>query len=360
MQNLDFSLLIFLGGLLIGALTIYFSHSTKLQLRLERSEVRYRRLLAQQEAVFNSASGVSIIATDEFGSITVFNKGAEQLLGYEAEDIIGKTSFEIMLDQTEIAERGEQLSQDNQLIKGLEVLIEYAKESEMGGREWTYIRKDGTAITVNLYVTVIEADGVFIGYMCIASDLTERIKTQEALLEANLFLQELSFKDGLTGISNRRHFDESLEREWSRAQRYNTPLSLILFDIDYFKKYNDFYGHQAGDECLRIVTSMLQAMIKRKTDIYARYGGEEFALILPNTDLEGARGIAELVRLAIEACQIPNAKSKVSEVITISAGVSTVNMNTMCTFNDLIAAADSCLYTAKQQGRNCVVSMSNN
>jgi diguanylate cyclase (GGDEF)-like protein/PAS domain S-box-containing protein len=349
--------LIIAGGLLTASWIAYFFYTHKLRLKLEESEARYHQLRAQQDAIFHSASGVSIIASDMKGNITLFNKGAELLLGYRAEEVIGMMNPLAFHDDDELAQRMEQLAQGaSQPITWTNVFFEYAKGSKKGGQEWTYIRQDGTAITVNLFVTRIEVDGIVIGYMGIATDLTERKETEEALREANGILQELSFKDGLTGISNRRHFDESLEREWSRARRYSSPLSLILFDIDYFKRYNDFYGHQAGDECLRVVTTMLKAMIQRKTDIYARYGGEEFALILPDTELDRATGIAELVRLAIEACNIPNVQSKVSQVITISAGVASVNLETMSNFSDLIAAADSSLYIAKQEGRNRVIS----
>ncbi|WP_373232496.1 diguanylate cyclase [Cohnella sp.] len=351
------SAMIFLifGGLATAALIAHFAASNKLQLELKESDERYRRLNAYQDAIFASSIGVSLIATDVNGNITLFNKGAEVILGYTAEEVVGKVNAEFFHDITEFAERGKQLSREyNRPITGFNIYIEYVKSGRTDGREWTYVHKDGKPIIVNLFISPLEVDGVLLGYIGVATDITERKKAEEKLRKANEILQELSLQDGLTGFSNRRHFDEALEREWISARKDSSSLSLILFDIDYFKNYNDSYGHQAGDECLRTVAAMLKAMIQRKTDIYARYGGEEFALILPNTNIDRAAGIAELVRLAIEACAIPNAESQVSEFITISAGVATVNPDTMPDFNALVAEADALLYKAKQEGRNRV------
>ncbi len=351
--------LIIVGGLFTATLIAYFCSSDRLQFELQKSEVRYRRLHSHQEAIFHSAYGVSIIATDTDGNITLFNKGAEIMLGYRAEDVIGKSDFAIFHLEAEVTERGEELSHKfERPIKGFNIFAANAKSGRIDEREWTYVRKDGTHLQVNLIVTPIIADREIIGFMGVATDITERKKAEETLRRANEMLQELSLRDGLTGISNRRHFDESLEREWHRARRDSTSLSLILFDIDYFKKYNDRYGHQAGDECLRTVARMLKSMIQRKTDIYARYGGEEFVVILPNTDVVGATGIAELIRLAIEACAIPHAASLVSEFVTISAGVASISPDTESDFNALIAEADALLYEAKQSGRNRVISSS--
>lgn len=352
---IDFFVL-FIGGLIIIAFFIVrFTSTNKLQSKLKESEERYRRLNAYQGAIFSSATGVSIIAMDVYGNITLFNKGAEVILGYEAEEVIGKLSPQVFFDKNELDERALELSRKfYRPISGIATLIEYAKHGIADEREWTFIRKDSQSITVNLSITLLKADGIILGYIGVATDITQRKRAEEKLRKANEILQELSLQDGLTGFSNRRHFDEALEREWVNAVKDSTRLSLILFDIDYFKNYNDSYGHQAGDECLRTVATMLKAMIQRKTDIYARYGGEEFALILPNTDIDRATGIAELVRLAIEACAIPNAESQVSKVITISAGVATMNLETMPDFNALIAETDTLLYKAKQEGRNRV------
>jgi len=168
-------------------------------------------------------------------------------------------------------------------------------------------------------------------------------------------LEALSHRDGLTGIANRRHFDTVLEREWSAAQRDKKCLSLILFDIDYFKKYNDTYGHLAGDDCLCQVAIAGSRVIKRPRDTLARYGGEEFAVILPDTDSLGAEFCAEQIRCAIEDLNISHSSSQISPYVTASLGTSTLSPHLQIfTSQQLIKEADLALYQAKRDGRNRV------
>lgn len=177
---------------------------------------------------------------------------------------------------------------------------------------------------------------------------------QKQLEESNAELQRISCQDGLTGIYNRRHFDTYLEQEWARATRDGAPVSLILIDIDYFKSYNDHYGHQSGDECLRRVAGVLVEVLQRPADLAARYGGEEFAIVLPKTDADGAETIAEAMRSRVERLYIPHAFSRVSSTVTISSGVGTVRPNPKIAPFNLIAMTDKALYQAKQAGRNRV------
>ncbi len=182
----------------------------------------------------------------------------------------------------------------------------------------------------------------------------ELLEVTRQLEEANQILLRLSSLDGLTGIANRRRFDEFLEMEWRRGLRESAPLSLIMLDIDFFKAYNDAYGHQAGDDCLKAVANTLSNTVNRPGDLVARYGGEEFAVILPRTHPEGAVTVAELLRAKVEALKIPHSRSRVSDVVTISLGVSTVVPRSGYSTAALIAAADQALYQAKQEGRNRV------
>jgi len=168
-------------------------------------------------------------------------------------------------------------------------------------------------------------------------------------------LNRLATIDGLTQLANRRHFDNSLELEWKRMVREQGIISLILCDIDFFKFYNDNYGHQEGDECLQRVASAINSPLKRPTDMAARYGGEEFVIILPNTDSEGAASIAEEIREEIIQLKIPHAHSKVDQYVTLSLGVSTATPNQGLSAEILIKNADKALYEAKEQGRNRVV-----
>lgn len=177
----------------------------------------------------------------------------------------------------------------------------------------------------------------------------------EQLEAANQELERLASVDGLTQVANRRRFDEYLNTEWRRLAREQKPLSLILCDIDYFKRYNDTYGHLAGDDCLQQVASVLRQALRRPTDLVARYGGEEFAIILPNMDARGAASIAEAIRLGVRQLQIPHAQSLSSTYVTLSLGIACKIPTPDISPQQLIATADQGLYQAKAQGRDRVI-----
>lgn len=172
---------------------------------------------------------------------------------------------------------------------------------------------------------------------------------------ANQELTRLTSQDGLTGLANRRHFDETMLREWRRAARYKRPLSLALVDVDHFKQFNDTYGHLGGDECLKSVASALLAVSRRPSDLVARYGGEEFALVLPETDIVGAQRVAEGLCESIRALKLPHSRAQ-SGVVTISVGAASVLPGSGAALGpqDLIAEADQALYAAKSGGRDRV------
>jgi|SRR5450830_78737 len=178
--------------------------------------------------------------------------------------------------------------------------------------------------------------------------------SQQQLLDTNLVLQRLMNSDGLTGLSNRRHFDEYLELEWRRAMRDQAQLSLLMIDVDFFKTYNDSFGHVEGDEALRKVAASIREASSRPSDLPARYGGEEFALVLPNTSPGGARLVAEKLRMAVEALKIPHIAPAEGASLTISIGLSTMTPVQGTDCRQLIMAADKGLYTAKNNGRNQV------
>jgi diguanylate cyclase (GGDEF)-like protein len=183
-----------------------------------------------------------------------------------------------------------------------------------------------------------------------------RVKNHLELKKQRDILENLSSIDGLTGIANRRRFDRFLDLEWRRATRTKTLLSLIMMDIDYFKKYNDNYGHFAGDDCLKKVADVLQNTIKRKTDLVARYGGEEFACVLPLVNQPDAISIAKRILKNITALTIPHAYSDIADHITMSLGAATVVPSIKTTHEELIETADQALYEAKAAGRNQVKS----
>jgi two-component system, chemotaxis family, response regulator WspR len=180
--------------------------------------------------------------------------------------------------------------------------------------------------------------------------------SQRKLTEINLQLQQIASLDGLTGIPNRRCFDERLEEEWKRAIREQAWLTLVMLDIDHFKQYNDLYGHLAGDECLKSVASAIAGNMLRPADTAARYGGEEFILVLPGTNLEGGEFVAEKVRSAIEELCIPHEASATGKFITISLGLATTVPGRGSDALELLAETDAALYAAKEAGRNRWVS----
>jgi diguanylate cyclase (GGDEF)-like protein len=183
-------------------------------------------------------------------------------------------------------------------------------------------------------------------------EISHRVIAETLLQEANKKLEQLVNLDGLTQLANRRCFDEYLEQEWQRLGREQLPLSLIMCDIDFFKNYNDTYGHVAGDECLRKVSEVIQQSVRRPADLAARYGGEEFVLVLPNTDIEGAVIIAESIRHQLAKMAIPHEDSPANEFVTLSMGVTCLMPKIDSNPSVLLTAADYALYRAKELGRD--------
>jgi diguanylate cyclase (GGDEF)-like protein len=197
-------------------------------------------------------------------------------------------------------------------------------------------------------IAVKLGDGLSVNFR----DITDRKKSVFELRKMLDEVHKLANTDGLTKVANRRQFDECLYQEWLRLKRDRLPLSLILCDVDYFKLYNDTYGHQAGDDCLIKVAKAIQHSVRRASDIVARYGGEEFVVLLPNTSEEGAKVVAQLIQSKIEDLRIPHKTSKVSSTVTMSLGISTLVPTAELSKESLIALADEALYQAKKNGRN--------
>ncbi len=184
--------------------------------------------------------------------------------------------------------------------------------------------------------------------------VVETLRDMSVQKEALENLERLATRDGLTSVANRRSFDETLNTEWRRATRESRSLSLLMVDVDFFKPYNDTYGHQGGDECLRQIAATMSDVVMRSSDAVARYGGEEFAILLPATDPAGALVLAERIRAAIEALQLPHSGSTVAEHVTVSIGVASVSVSSGGVPAQLVGAADEALYRAKHDGRNRV------
>lgn len=179
-----------------------------------------------------------------------------------------------------------------------------------------------------------------------------RVKTHLKLKQKMDLLEKMVSLDGLTEIPNRRSLDETIEKEWNRSLRENSELSLIMIDVDQFKLYNDFYGHNAGDDCLKSVANALKNSLQRSSDFVARYGGEEFCVLLPESSLDDAMCVAEKLRQSVEELEITHASSVVSDCVTISLGIASCAVNSFLTSVTLQKLADEQLYSSKKQGRN--------
>lgn len=260
------------------------------------------------------------------------------LLGWKPEEMVAmapsavftEESMAIIADDVEKISRGEEHTM---------VLVEA-------------VTRDGKHIWLENKVRVLDRDTD--GWMTVAiymRDVTDRKLLQDQLAH-------MAFVDGLTGIDNRRSFDKAIDREWIRTLRTGLPLSLILFDVDHFKAFNDTYGHLAGDDCLRAIASTLRECIKRPQDSVARYGGEELTVLLPETETAGAEIVANRVCGRVRNLCIPHSCNDGRGIVTISGGVSTVisrGEGSIKMPEGLLQAADSALYKAKSLGRNQVV-----
>ncbi|WP_162462940.1 sensor domain-containing diguanylate cyclase [Paenibacillus psychroresistens] len=297
---------------------------------LLESEERYRRLIEL------CPDGVLVHAE---GKILFINQSVCEIFGYNTEDeVVGRNLLDFVHPDSK------------------ESLIETIQKASLDAEDT--IRYDGEFIRSDGEYIHVETSGCNITYhgaparLNILREVTERKIAEQKLKEANRILRHLSTRDGLTGIGNRRYFDEMFVKDWAQCSRYSKPLSLVMMDIDYFKAYNDTYGHLGGDYCLKNVAQALTEVLKRPSDSLARYGGEEFVVILPDVHEEGALIVAERIRLAIEGLQIPHIQSKVSEFVTISLGVATISPNKSMDSQDLIHSADKALYTSKKAGKN--------
>lgn len=283
--------------------------------------------------------------------VIVWNRACERLTGVSADEVLGsRNHWQAFYSKPRLC-LADMLAQGR--ADELATLYPFHTEpSELGvgvrAENWCVMPRIGVRLYLAIDAGPIYAeDGQLIAVVETLRDMTEQKNAQTAL-------EQLATLDGLTGIANRRSFDEKLHTEWNRGLRLSGPLSLIMADVDYFKRYNDLYGHPGGDECLKAVSGVLQRQTFRIADMSARYGGEEFAVILPNTDLDGAREVAERIRLEMEAEAILHSGSDVAPWITLSLGVSSLVPTLDAQPSSLISLADQALYLAKKKGRNRV------
>ena len=288
----------------------------------------------------------AVVIRDLKGNVLEVNPAFEKMTGFTKEEVIGKLVPFIEGREEDIT----QLIQD------------VLEKGEISGYKIVREKKNGEIFYGNISLSLIrDRKGNPERIVGIKRDITEQEKdelavkeSEEKLKETNEILKRHSSLDGLTGIANRRYFDEYLEQEWNNAVEQKDILSLIMLDIDFFKKYNDTYGHLGGDECLKQVAGLLDMIAKQSGAIAARYGGEEFAVILPKKDREEVLEIAETIRIGIEELAIPHITSEINDIVTISIGVSTCHPLPTVKPKDLIQSADTALYDSKRLGRNQV------
>jgi diguanylate cyclase (GGDEF)-like protein/PAS domain S-box-containing protein len=298
------------------------------------------------------AEGLHVI--NRTGQVTYLNEEAERLLGWSQAELNEKNVHDLVHYRK--ADGSPLPFEDCGIHNVVHTGKSYVSSDEV------FIRRDGTVFPVSIVASPILDKGQVVGSVTSFRDISkvkqieqEREKLIVELQEAEIALRRLSVTDVLTGLSNRRAFNELLDEEWRRALRMDYQLVMLMLDVDFFKKYNDTYGHLQGDECLKSVAAVLKNVTRRPGDVVARFGGEEFVILLSMSDTDHAVAVAEKICLDIEALKLPHKRSGLSDYVTISIGVaSAMPTNLDISSQNLIQYADDALYKAKQGGRNRV------
>ena len=317
------------------------------QSALERiiSETNKKQLLAEIDGmelgqIFSAVTDAMWAIRDD-GIVIRANDAMLKLIGKSPEEVIGRDCCDFL---------------DYNLCHSASCPLEVTKSK---ARKEYDIQLTANSEAPQHYILSVAPLTTIIGTTAIVShfkNITERKESEQKLQELNKALSEMARVDGLTQIANRRYFDEMLQQEWLRLSRGgDKPLSLILADIDFFKNYNDHYGHQTGDDCLIKIGQALKKSILRPADLAARYGGEEFVLLLPEIDLEGALHVGNRAMQQVARLKIEHLTSKIADTVTLSMGAATLIPSQEQAPTALIALADKALYQAKAQGRNRLV-----
>ena len=297
------------------------------------------RVRAQVQGICNKAP-IGIFQADIHRRIVVANPELSWMLGYES-------SADIIASITEVASFFMEPEQADSF------LFQLYEGDQLSRFRCRLRRRDGGSIWALCYGQIIRnAKGRRDGFYGFCIDISRTVRVEKELMRANHELRIVSILDGLTRISNRRHFDECMALEWTRHIRENESLTIILCDIDYFKRFNDSYGHQAGDAALIRIAQAISACVHRSGDLVARYGGEEFVVILPFTEISGGRHVGEVIRRAVEELAMVHEGSETTDHVTLSLGVASISPQAGAMSETLIRMADRALYAAKEMGRN--------
>ncbi len=305
---------------------------------VRESEETYKTILL--------ASPDDITIADLSGRITMVSEAAHEMFGYARNEGPGMSVMDFIVPE------------DHERAHAN--IVRMLHENYPGPNEYRGIRKDKSCFDIEVNNALIrDRQGNPVRMVLIVRDITLRKKAEQQIEELvhqieteRDLAQRNSLTDSLTGLSNRRFFDIALQTEFSRHKRYGTELSLIMLDVDHFKKYNDLYGHLQGDECLQQIARSLKATAERAPDTVARYGGEEFVVILPDTNSQGAAVLAGRIRESVLRLNLPHAASDTSELVTISLGITSATDHVLTDGAQLVNLADQALYHAKKNGRN--------
>ncbi|MBB5345033.1 bifunctional diguanylate cyclase/phosphodiesterase [Tunturibacter empetritectus] len=319
--------------LVLYVVEVVIAERERLQVNLKSSETLFR-LLAE-------ASNDVIVLSDLSGARRYVSPAVITVLGWEPGELVGQTHLQIVHPDD---------------LAAVEALMRACREGEpVEALIYRCARKDGSYVWMEASMRLYHDETTWapIGFVNVVRDVTARKAAEEELNRAFRLVENLAMADGLTGVANRRRFEEKMDNEWRRAMRDRSLLSVLMMDVDHFKPYNDLYGHVMGDSCLRQIAVAAQEVIHRSSDLFARYGGEEFVAVLPNTDSGGAQLVAEQIRRAVEMLGLPHSGSP-SGVVTVSIGCATKTLGHDSTSTELVDAADQALYQAKSAGRNRV------
>ena len=339
--------LLLVGAALGYALRAELRRRARAEQAAKRSQLQYAEALARMDALFqNSDDSMLVARVDRTGALVydAVNPVWERMTGVSAACAIGNTPTGCLPDclATEIAPMWEQCRDERRPVT-------FGFETQFNGR----LRAWETKI-----VPIFDPAGKVSRLIGVARDVTQRKVAEDQLAALNYELSLQATTDGLTGLSNRRRLDEALALEWRRAAREGSELSMLMIDLDRFKLFNDRYGHQQGDACLKMVAGVLGGIVRRPGDVAARYGGEELGVLLPKTGSAQATLLAERVRAAIEASTMSHEGNSPFGVVTASIGVATLRPYASALSDpaaELVSAADEALYEAKHTGRNRVV-----
>ncbi len=264
-----------------------------------------------------------------------------QLVGYDQKELLDKNIFDFF--------HPDEMEAISQFFYEAKSNLDFASFPHR------YKKKDGSYLWLETNARTIRSDKkVLEGIVSVSRDITERVEKEKSLLESNEILRYLSNYDGLTDIPNRRYFEQKLQEVWQGTMSHSMPLSILMVDIDNFKKFNDHYGHQEGDRCVKEIAKAIKETLKRPGDFVARYGGEEFIILLPNTESIGAAFIGESLLQNVKNLKLETEASEVSNYVTISIGCATAVPTDQQKPEELIKLADEALYSAKEAGKNRV------